>query len=154
MTIGIGAGQGTVGPGAGAARHAQLHTGKLPRFVRNFAAEGGTADDAVRRYVAAVKDGSFRTSPCTLIDMKIIHTVAELRAELSARAAAPAFVPRWAICTKPSGLDPSGGVWWQAAAARLSPASSSTVCSLGPTKISITYRARWSAMHSCCARLL
>ncbi|MFX9097246.1 3-methyl-2-oxobutanoate hydroxymethyltransferase [Acinetobacter baumannii] len=33
--------------------------GKLPRFVRNFSAEGGTAEDAVRRYVAAVKEGSF-----------------------------------------------------------------------------------------------
>jgi 3-methyl-2-oxobutanoate hydroxymethyltransferase len=33
--------------------------GKLPRFVRNFAAEGGTVVDAVSRYVAAVKDGSF-----------------------------------------------------------------------------------------------
>jgi 3-methyl-2-oxobutanoate hydroxymethyltransferase len=33
--------------------------GKLPRFVRNFMAEGGSVEDAIRRYVAAVKDGSF-----------------------------------------------------------------------------------------------
>lgn len=59
MTIGIGAG------GAAAGQVLVLHDmlnftrGKLPRFVRNFSAEGGTAEDAVRRYVAAVKDGSF-----------------------------------------------------------------------------------------------
>jgi 3-methyl-2-oxobutanoate hydroxymethyltransferase len=40
-----------------------ITTGRLPRFVRNFmrdddAAAGGV-DAAVRRYVAAVKDGSF-----------------------------------------------------------------------------------------------
>ena len=33
--------------------------GKLPRFVRNFMLEGGSVEDAVRRYVVAVKDGSF-----------------------------------------------------------------------------------------------
>ncbi len=33
--------------------------GKLPRFVRNFMAEGGSIDDALRRYVAAVRGGSF-----------------------------------------------------------------------------------------------
>jgi 3-methyl-2-oxobutanoate hydroxymethyltransferase len=33
--------------------------GKLPRFVRNFMEGGGSIEDAVRRYVAAVKDGSF-----------------------------------------------------------------------------------------------
>ena len=59
ITIGIGAGTGTAGQVL--VLHDMLHftRGKLPRFVRNFAAEGGTADDAVRRYVAAVKDGSF-----------------------------------------------------------------------------------------------
>ena len=59
MTIGIGAGSATAGQVL--VLHDMLHftRGKLPRFVRNFAAEGGTADDAVRRYVAAVKDGSF-----------------------------------------------------------------------------------------------
>jgi 3-methyl-2-oxobutanoate hydroxymethyltransferase len=36
-----------------------ITTGKLPRFVRNFMHEGGGVEDAVRRYVAAVKDGSF-----------------------------------------------------------------------------------------------
>jgi 3-methyl-2-oxobutanoate hydroxymethyltransferase len=33
--------------------------GKLPRFVRNFLSEGGSVDDAIRRYVVAVKDKSF-----------------------------------------------------------------------------------------------
>jgi 3-methyl-2-oxobutanoate hydroxymethyltransferase len=31
----------------------------LPRFVRNFMAEGGSIADALQRYVRAVKDGSF-----------------------------------------------------------------------------------------------
>lgn len=31
----------------------------VPRFVRNFMSEGGSIEDALRRYVAAVKDGSF-----------------------------------------------------------------------------------------------
>ena len=59
MTIGIGAGAGTSGQVL--VLHDMLHItrGKLPRFVRNFMAEGGSIEDAVRRYVAAVKDGSF-----------------------------------------------------------------------------------------------
>ncbi|MEY4882494.1 MAG: 3-methyl-2-oxobutanoate hydroxymethyltransferase [Pseudomonadota bacterium] len=36
-----------------------IKTGKLPRFVRNFMAGSTSVDDAVRRYVAAVKDQSF-----------------------------------------------------------------------------------------------
>jgi 3-methyl-2-oxobutanoate hydroxymethyltransferase len=37
-----------------------ISAGKLPRFVRNFMLEGGGgAEEAVRRFVAAVKDGSF-----------------------------------------------------------------------------------------------
>jgi len=59
ITIGIGAGSGTAGQVL--VLHDMLHVtrGKLPRFVRNFMAEGGSVEDAVRRYVAAVKDGSF-----------------------------------------------------------------------------------------------
>jgi 3-methyl-2-oxobutanoate hydroxymethyltransferase len=59
ITIGIGAGSQTAGQVL--VLHDMLHItrGKLPRFVRNFAAEGGMVDDAIRRYVAAVKDGSF-----------------------------------------------------------------------------------------------
>jgi len=33
--------------------------GKLPRFVRDFLNDGGGIEAAVKRYVAAVKDGSF-----------------------------------------------------------------------------------------------
>ena len=57
-----------VGIGAGAACSGQvlvLHDmlgvtgGRPPRFVRDFVQDGGSVGDAVRRYVAAVKDGSF-----------------------------------------------------------------------------------------------
>ncbi|HET8693790.1 MAG TPA: 3-methyl-2-oxobutanoate hydroxymethyltransferase [Aquabacterium sp.] len=59
MTIGIGAGAATAGQVL--VLHDMLHVtrGKLPRFVRNFMAEGGSIEDAIRRYAAAVKDGSF-----------------------------------------------------------------------------------------------
>lgn len=59
ITIGIGAGASTSGQVL--VMHDMLHVtrGKLPRFVRNFMAEGGSVEDAIRRYVAAVKDGSF-----------------------------------------------------------------------------------------------
>ncbi|MDE2593769.1 MAG: 3-methyl-2-oxobutanoate hydroxymethyltransferase [Burkholderiales bacterium] len=59
ITIGIGAGASTSGQVL--VLHDMLHVtrGKLPRFVRNFMMEGGSIEDAIRRYVAAVKDGSF-----------------------------------------------------------------------------------------------
>ncbi|HYR24690.1 MAG TPA: 3-methyl-2-oxobutanoate hydroxymethyltransferase [Aquabacterium sp.] len=59
MTIGIGAGAGTAGQVLVVHDMLNITRGKLPRFVRNFTAEGGSLEDAVRRYVAAVKDGSF-----------------------------------------------------------------------------------------------
>lgn len=59
MTIGIGAGQGTAGQVLVLHDMLNITRGKLPRFVRNFAAEGGSVDDAVIRYVRAVKEGSF-----------------------------------------------------------------------------------------------
>lgn len=59
MTIGIGAGTSTAGQVLVLHDMLNFTRGKLPRFVRNFTAEGGSAEDAVRRYVAAVKDGSF-----------------------------------------------------------------------------------------------
>jgi 3-methyl-2-oxobutanoate hydroxymethyltransferase len=59
MTIGIGAGAGTAGQVLVVHDMLNITRGKLPRFVRNFAAEGGSVEDAIRRYVAAVKDGSF-----------------------------------------------------------------------------------------------
>lgn len=59
MTIGIGAGPATAGQVLVLHDMLNFTRGKLPRFVRNFSAEGGSTEDAVRRYVAAVKDGSF-----------------------------------------------------------------------------------------------
>lgn len=59
--IGIGAGPGTAGQVL--VLHDMLGLtsgyGRVPRFVRNFMAEGGGIAEAVSRYVAAVKDGSF-----------------------------------------------------------------------------------------------
>jgi 3-methyl-2-oxobutanoate hydroxymethyltransferase len=62
ITIGIGAGPGTSGQVL--VLHDALGLGDHtpPRFVRNFMAEGGSIADALRRYVAAVKDGSFPDS--------------------------------------------------------------------------------------------
>ncbi|MGA0611788.1 3-methyl-2-oxobutanoate hydroxymethyltransferase [Caldimonas sp. KR1-144] len=59
MTIGIGAGPGTAGQVL--VMHDMLHVtrGKLPRFVRNFMEGAASIEDAVHRYVLAVKDGSF-----------------------------------------------------------------------------------------------
>jgi len=59
ITIGIGAGSSTAGQVL--VLHDMLHItrGKLPRFVRNFMLEGGSIEDAVRRYVADVKGGRF-----------------------------------------------------------------------------------------------
>ena len=59
MTIGIGAGSHTAGQVLVLHDMLGLTRGKLPRFVRNFMAEGGSIEDAIKRYVAAVKDGSF-----------------------------------------------------------------------------------------------
>ena len=58
--IGIGAGAGCSGQVL--VLHDMLGLtplARLPRFVRDFEAEGSGIEDAVRRYVAAVKDGSF-----------------------------------------------------------------------------------------------
>lgn len=59
MTIGIGAGAGTAGQVL--VLHDMLHVtrGKLPRFARNFMAEGGSIEDAIRRYVSEVKGVRF-----------------------------------------------------------------------------------------------
>lgn len=59
MTIGIGAGAGTAGQVLVLHDMLGITRGKLPRFVRNFMEGGGSIEDAVRRYVTAVKDGSF-----------------------------------------------------------------------------------------------
>ena len=59
MTIGIGAGAGTAGQVLVLHDMLNITRGRLPKFVRNFLAEGGSVADAVARYVAAVKDGSF-----------------------------------------------------------------------------------------------
>lgn len=59
IVIGIGAGAGLAGQVLVLHDMLGVTQGKLPRFVRNFMAEGGSIEDAVRRYVAAVKDGRF-----------------------------------------------------------------------------------------------
>ncbi len=59
ITIGIGAGPDTAGQVLVLHDMLGWTRGKLPRFVRDFQAEGGHALDAIERYVAAVKDGSF-----------------------------------------------------------------------------------------------
>jgi 3-methyl-2-oxobutanoate hydroxymethyltransferase len=59
ITIGIGAGGGTAGQVLVLHDMLGLGTGRKPRFVRNFMAEGGSIAAAIARYVAAVKDGSF-----------------------------------------------------------------------------------------------
>ena len=59
ITIGIGAGAATSGQVLVLHDMLSVTRGKLPRFVRNFMAEGGSVEDAIRRYVAAVMDGSF-----------------------------------------------------------------------------------------------
>jgi 3-methyl-2-oxobutanoate hydroxymethyltransferase len=59
ITIGIGAGAGTAGQVLVLHDMLGLGHGRKPRFVRDFMAEGGSITDALRRYVGAVKDGSF-----------------------------------------------------------------------------------------------
>ena len=57
--IGIGAGAGCSGQVLVLHDMLGVTRGKLPRFVRDFMGEGGGVEEAIRRYVAAVKDGSF-----------------------------------------------------------------------------------------------
>ncbi|HEY9026956.1 MAG TPA: 3-methyl-2-oxobutanoate hydroxymethyltransferase [Burkholderiaceae bacterium] len=59
LTIGIGAGAATSGQVLVLHDMLGLGSGRKPRFVRNFMAEGGSIASAIGRYVAAVKDGSF-----------------------------------------------------------------------------------------------
>lgn len=57
--IGIGAGAGTQGQVLVLHDMLDLTPGRRPRFVRNFMQGAASVQDAVRRFVAAVKDGSF-----------------------------------------------------------------------------------------------
>jgi 3-methyl-2-oxobutanoate hydroxymethyltransferase len=57
--IGIGAGAGCSGQVLVLHDMLGLNPGKPPRFVRDFMAEGGGVAEAIRRYVGAVRDGSF-----------------------------------------------------------------------------------------------
>ncbi len=57
--IGIGAGAGCAGQVLVLHDMLGLTLGKLPRFVRNFMAEGGSVQQAVQRYAAAVREGRF-----------------------------------------------------------------------------------------------
>ncbi len=58
-TIGIGAGQGTAGQVLVLHDMLGVNLGKMPKFVRNFMADGGSIRGAMEAYVAAVKNGSF-----------------------------------------------------------------------------------------------
>ncbi|MEJ8824961.1 3-methyl-2-oxobutanoate hydroxymethyltransferase [Variovorax humicola] len=58
-TIGIGAGQATAGQVLVMHDMLGINLGKMPKFVRNFMAEGGGIAEALHAYVRAVKDGSF-----------------------------------------------------------------------------------------------
>lgn len=59
ITIGIGAGVDTAGQVLVLHDMLQISRGRLPRFVRNFMAGSDSIEHALRRYVAAVRDGSF-----------------------------------------------------------------------------------------------
>jgi 3-methyl-2-oxobutanoate hydroxymethyltransferase len=59
MTIGIGAGPQCAGQVLVLHDMLNITRGKLPRFVRNFMAEAGGIDEAVRSYVRDVKTGRF-----------------------------------------------------------------------------------------------
>ncbi len=58
-TIGIGAGNGTAGQVLVMHDMLGINLGKNPKFVRNFMQGQGNVLDAMRAYVAAVKNGSF-----------------------------------------------------------------------------------------------
>jgi 3-methyl-2-oxobutanoate hydroxymethyltransferase len=57
--IGIGAGPGCSGQVLVLHDMLGLHAGRPPRFVRDFMQGSASVADALRRYAAAVKDGSF-----------------------------------------------------------------------------------------------
>jgi len=57
--IGIGAGSGCGGQVLVLHDMLNVTPGKLPRFVRNFLADAGSIEDAVRLYVRDVKSGAF-----------------------------------------------------------------------------------------------
>lgn len=57
--IGIGAGSGCSGQVLVLQDMIGVTRGNVPRFVRDFMAEGGSIEDAVRRYVTDVKAGRF-----------------------------------------------------------------------------------------------
>ena len=59
VVIGIGAGGDVAGQVLVLHDMLGVTAGPLPRFVRDFGREGGGVREALRRYVAAVKDGSF-----------------------------------------------------------------------------------------------
>ncbi|MEJ8847809.1 3-methyl-2-oxobutanoate hydroxymethyltransferase [Variovorax rhizosphaerae] len=58
-TIGIGAGRSTAGQVLVLHDMLGINLGKMPKFVRNFTADGGGIAQALQAYVRAVKDGSF-----------------------------------------------------------------------------------------------
>ena len=59
VVVGIGAGGDVAGQVLVLHDMLGVTAGPMPRFVRDFGREGGGVREALRRYVAAVKDGSF-----------------------------------------------------------------------------------------------
>lgn len=57
--IGIGAGADTDGQVLVIYDLLNMTAGRKPKFVKNFMAEGGSAQDAVATYVKEVKNGTF-----------------------------------------------------------------------------------------------
>jgi 3-methyl-2-oxobutanoate hydroxymethyltransferase len=58
-TIGIGAGNGTAGQVLVMHDMLGVNLGRTPKFVHNFMQGQGSVLEAMRAYVAAVKDGRF-----------------------------------------------------------------------------------------------
>ena len=103
VTIGIGAGAGTRGPGAGAARHARHHAAASCRASCATSPRAPAASSAaLRRYVAAVKDGSFPDDPSTATEAEPCAPSTpspNCAPRWPARARPPSCRP-WATCTR------------------------------------------------------
>ena len=105
-TIGIGAGRDCDGQVLVLHDLLGIDSGhRRPKFVKDFLADGGSIDGAVRAFAEAVRDGSFPDAAARLRAM--IATISELAASARARiwrvearrACASASCRPWATCT-------------------------------------------------------